>query len=36
VEFGLHNATMHKLDEAVTIQDIRYLTNIYATILNKI
>ena len=36
VEFGLPNATMHKLDEAVAIQDIRNLTNIYAAILNQI
>ena len=36
VEFGLPNATMHKLDEAVAIQDIRDLTNIYAAILNQI
>lgn len=30
VEFGLCNATMHKLDEAVAVQDLRDLTRIYA------
>ena len=33
VEFGLTNATMHKLDEAVAIEDVRQLTAIYADIL---
>lgn len=32
VEFGLVNATMHKLDEAVAISDLRMLTEIYADI----
>ncbi|MBX9883045.1 MAG: succinyl-diaminopimelate desuccinylase [Sphingomonas sp.] len=32
VEFGLVNATMHKLDEAVAIDDLRVLTDIYADI----
>lgn len=32
VEFGLVNATMHKLDEAVAIDDLRLLTDIYAEI----
>jgi len=33
VEFGLPNATMHKLDEAAAVEDIRLLTEIYAEIL---
>jgi len=33
VEFGLCNATMHKLDEAVAIDDLRQLRDIYAVIL---
>lgn len=33
VEFGLVNATMHKLDEAVALADISALTDIYADIL---
>lgn len=36
VEFGLSNATMHKLDEAVAIADVHALTKIYADILNRI
>ena len=32
VEFGLLNATMHKVDEAVAIDDLRLLTAIYADI----
>lgn len=32
-EFGLPNATMHKLDEAAAIADIAQLTDIYARIL---
>ncbi|ODU21703.1 MAG: succinyl-diaminopimelate desuccinylase [Sphingomonas sp. SCN 67-18] len=32
VEFGLPNATMHKLDETVAIEDLRQLTAIYADI----
>jgi succinyl-diaminopimelate desuccinylase len=35
VEFGLNNATMHKLDEAVAIADLRALTETYARILAK-
>ncbi|HVI99044.1 MAG TPA: succinyl-diaminopimelate desuccinylase [Sphingomonas sp.] len=31
-EFGLLNATMHKLDEAVAVADLRRLTTIYADI----
>jgi succinyl-diaminopimelate desuccinylase len=33
VEFGLVNATMHKLDEAVAVADLHQLTAIYARIL---
>jgi len=33
VEFGLCNATMHKLDEAVALEDLDALTEIYAHIL---
>jgi succinyl-diaminopimelate desuccinylase len=33
VEFGLCNATMHKLDEAVAIPDLYALTDIYADII---
>ncbi len=33
VEFGLCNATMHKLDEAVALPDILDLTRIYAAII---
>jgi succinyl-diaminopimelate desuccinylase len=32
IEFGLTNATMHKLDEAVAVQDLVRLTAIYADI----
>ncbi|HEX9953667.1 MAG TPA: succinyl-diaminopimelate desuccinylase [Allosphingosinicella sp.] len=32
VDFGLPNATMHKLDEAAAVEDIRALTRIYARI----
>jgi succinyl-diaminopimelate desuccinylase len=34
-EFGLPNATMHKLDEAVALADIDSLTEIYARILER-
>ena len=33
VEFGLCNATMHKLDEAVAIADLHMLTDIYADVI---
>jgi succinyl-diaminopimelate desuccinylase len=33
VDFGLPNATMHKLDEAAAVEDIRALQRIYARIL---
>ena len=35
VEFGLNNATMHKLDEAVALQDLKDLTSIYALIIQR-
>ncbi|QNQ07646.1 succinyl-diaminopimelate desuccinylase [Sphingomonas alpina] len=35
VEFGLLNATMHKLDEAVAVDDLMALTGIYAEILQR-
>jgi len=36
VEFGLCNATMHKLDEAVAIADLYDLSEIYARILDRV
>jgi succinyl-diaminopimelate desuccinylase len=36
VEFGLLNATMHKLDEAVAIDDLMLLTRIYADIIRRV
>lgn len=36
VEFGLGNATMHKLDEAVAVEDLSRLRDIYALILRKV
>lgn len=36
VEFGLLNATMHKLDEAVALADLRALTDVYAEILKRV
>jgi len=35
VEFGLCNATMHKLDEAAAVADIRALTGIYEILLRR-
>ncbi|WP_370310168.1 succinyl-diaminopimelate desuccinylase [Sphingobium abikonense] len=35
VEFGLNNATMHKLDEAVAVHDLRDLQRIYAQIVER-
>ena len=35
VDFGLPNATMHKLDEAAAVEDIRGLAAIYARILRE-
>jgi len=36
VEFGLINATMHKLDEAVSIRDLHALTAIYRGVLERV
>jgi len=36
VEFGLINATMHKLDEAVAIPDLHALTDIYEGIIRRV
>lgn len=35
VEFGLTNATMHKLDEAVAVEDLRVLRDIYAAVVKR-
>jgi succinyl-diaminopimelate desuccinylase len=35
VEFGLCNATMHKLDEAVAVDDLDQLANIYALVVER-
>ncbi len=35
VEFGLLNATMHKVDEAVAVDDLHRLTDIYAAIIRR-
>ncbi|MGE4321565.1 MAG: succinyl-diaminopimelate desuccinylase [Sphingobium sp.] len=35
VEFGLNNATMHKLDEAVAVDDLRALATIYRLIVAR-
>lgn len=36
VEFGLLNATMHKLDEAAAVPDLEKLTQIYAEIVRRV
>jgi len=36
VEFGLINATMHKLDEAVAIPDLHALTDVYTAIIRRV
>lgn len=36
VEFGLPNATMHKLDEAAALDDIRALSDIYEAVLRSV
>lgn len=36
VEFGLVNATMHKTDEAVAIEDLLALTDIYADVIARV
>jgi succinyl-diaminopimelate desuccinylase len=35
IEFGLVNATMHKVDEAVAVADLHQLTDIYAAIIRR-
>ena len=35
VEFGLNNATMHKLDEAVAIDDLKDLARIYVLVVRR-
>jgi succinyl-diaminopimelate desuccinylase len=35
VDFGLPNATMHKLDEAAAVEDIRALQRIYARVIRS-
>ncbi len=35
VEFGLINTTMHKVDEAVAVEDLRTLTDIYADVIRR-
>ncbi len=35
VEFGLINATMHKVDEVVAVEDLQVLTNIYADVIAR-
>ncbi len=36
VEFGLINATMHKVDEAVAVEDLRTLADIYADVIARV
>ena len=36
VDFGLPNATMHKLDESAAVQDIETLANIYERVLRRV
>ncbi|VAV91200.1 N-succinyl-L,L-diaminopimelate desuccinylase [hydrothermal vent metagenome] len=36
VEFGLCNATMHKLDEAVAVNDLEQLSEIYALVTQRV
>jgi succinyl-diaminopimelate desuccinylase len=36
VEFGLINATMHKLDEAVALADLRALADVYEEVLRRV
>ena len=35
LEFGLVGKTMHKIDEAVSLKDLKNLTKIYANILDN-
>jgi succinyl-diaminopimelate desuccinylase len=34
VDFGLPNATMHKLDEAASVDDVRALARIYRRVID--
>ena len=36
VDFGLPNATMHKLDESAAVNDVHQLSRIYERILGKV
>jgi succinyl-diaminopimelate desuccinylase len=36
VEFGLVNATMHKLDEAVAVADLEALVGVYEEVLRRV
>ena len=36
VDFGLPNATMHKLNESAAVQDVQTLANIYERVLRKV
>ena len=36
VDFGLPNATMHKLNECAAVEDIRALSRIYERIVRKV
>jgi succinyl-diaminopimelate desuccinylase len=36
VDFGLPNATMHKLDESAAVEDIHALSRIYERVLRKV
>ena len=36
VDFGLPNATMHKVGESAAVEDIQALARIYARILEKV
>jgi succinyl-diaminopimelate desuccinylase len=36
VEFGLCNATMHKLDETVAVADLSTLRDIYAAVVRRV
>ena len=35
IEFGLVNATMHQIDEAVAVRDLKTLTAIYADVIGR-
>jgi succinyl-diaminopimelate desuccinylase len=35
VDFGLPNATMHKLDESASVEDINALSRIYERVIGK-